>query len=96
MKKYIIECVGNWYFNGFELHPVKLKTEIQIESISVEDIERNLTKLFPDFFSGILDFKVTVLEFIETKEKRNNKMYIKTESEIEVIREFDNFEFEFL
>lgn len=96
MKTYIIECVGNWYFNGFELHPVKMKRELEIESISVEDIRRNLTKLFPDFFSGILDFKVTVLEFKETKEKRNNKTYIKSESEIEVIREFDNFEFEFL
>ena len=96
MKTYIIECIGLMYFNGFELHPVKSVKELENVELSVEQIKDNLRKLFPDFFSGILDFKVMVLEYWEEKERVGNKLVVKTNSEVEVIKEFDDFENEFL
>lgn len=96
MKTYIIECIGLMYFNGFELHPVKAIKELEKVELSVEQIKGNLRKLFPDFFSGILDFKVTVLEYKEEKERVGNKLVVRTNSEVEVIKEFDDFEYEFL
>lgn len=96
MKTYIIECIGLIYFNGFELHPVKDIKELENVELSVQQIKDNLRKLFPDFFSGILDFKITVVEYKEEKERVGNKLKIKTTSEVEVIKEFDDFEHEFL
>jgi hypothetical protein len=64
--------------------------------LSVEQIKDNLRKLFPDFFSGILDYKVTVIEYKEEKERVGNKLVVRTNSEVEVIKEFDEFEHEFL
>jgi DNA polymerase sigma len=96
MKTYIIECIGNMYFNGFELHPVKAVKELENVELTVSQIKDNLRKLFPDFFSGILDYKVTVVEYKEEKEKRGNKLVVKTTSEVEILRDFDTFEHEFL
>jgi hypothetical protein len=96
VKTYIIECVGNWYFNGFELHPVKAVKELENVELTVEQIKDNLRKLFPDFFSGILDFKVTVIDYTEEKERMGSKLVVRTNSEVEVIKEFDEFEYEFL
>lgn len=96
MKTYIIECIGNWYFNGFELQPVKSIKRLENIELTIEQIRNNLRKFFPDFFSGILDFKVTVIEYKEEKETVGNKLMIKTTSEVEVIKEFDDFENEFL
>lgn len=96
MKTYIIECIGEMYFNGFELHPVKATKELENVELTVEQIKANLRKLFPDFFNEILDFKVTVLEYKEEKNNIGNKLIVNTTTEVEVIKEFDDFENEFL
>jgi hypothetical protein len=96
MKTYIIEGVGFWYFNGFELHPVKLVKELENVELTVPQIKDNLRKLFPDFFSGIIDYKVTVVEYKEEKERVGTKLIVRTHSEVEILKEFDEFEHEFL
>jgi len=67
MKKFIIYATGNMYFDRFEPKEVLTNHTIWDDNFSLETLTTNqLREYFPDFLSGVKDYKVVQLQTIVT------------------------------